>query len=203
MFASTLIFVIVIGVAAADVFFKVRLPAQSWYAGYAELGSWLEGVLTPISVLLAGLGIVLQSKATAETNRAAIQAIEAQTLSNKLAATGIFLDKLETFFAHLDYLCFCVLLNRRPNKDELPKELGLGFRCILLALDSFSPEGIKEEVPQVKHLQMKIIMSQSTHVRALTDALDRIISLGKQVGFEDMLDGRVRVLRAMLKLFVS
>jgi hypothetical protein len=108
--------VIIAAIVAAAILIALPL-CLGWVNGhdqfkFGEYGSWLQGTLTPIAILVAMLAVLLQSRGQAEAN-----AIQAK--ANKQLLMGIMLDNLQRLEGHLNYMAAIVCLGTCPASDEV------------------------------------------------------------------------------------
>jgi hypothetical protein len=73
-----------------------------------EYGSWLQAVLTPISIVAATIGFLLQA--------------ETQKQANKYLLMGTVMSNLRMMEGHLNYLAFCAWSGARRDVKSLEGE---------------------------------------------------------------------------------
>ena len=84
-----------------------------------EYGSYLQGALTPVVVIIAFITVYIQMISLKSTLDAQRDANTSQRDANKRLLMGIMLDNIEKFQGHLNYLAFAAFYKKRRSRETM------------------------------------------------------------------------------------
>jgi hypothetical protein len=183
---GVVLFCLVIGVLVL-IPYRFSLP-QNDLAGWSSLGTWLQGVLTPLLLLVAIGSFWYQSESVKAQTRA-------QADANQIAQRAFFLDNSRKFTGHINYRCICALVNGEPADN--PNARGLTVMVALLRGAGAEAAKLIDSLPNYEILDLNQVR-RGRQFALLKRDIDQVINLGERCEMEGLLDGRVVQIQSLI-----
>jgi hypothetical protein len=166
------------------VFPALKLSQKEHYP-FSDLGTWLQGVLTPLIVGIALITWLSQQRA--QRDEAA-----AQQATTRLNATALILTHLHQFYGHVNYTAACALTDSRPSRDKIPQG---DFQCVNILIDLVRGKGVNAELFSGRPILSRNDVIRSEQFRILKRDMAQILNLLQTAEIAYMTDYRITELR--------
>jgi hypothetical protein len=151
------------------------------------MGTWLQGVLTPVFLLIAALTFSWQTQSQGE--------------ANKTANRVLLFSNLERFAGHLHYRCVTALIGDAPSAELVNSANFEGLTAMKMRLSGKEADlnNLIGKLVEGRSPVAPAVMYNSPSYKRLRDEIEQIVELGKQVGLVGLLDGRILKIHELIQ----
>lgn len=189
-FVTAAIFTLLVAIAVI----AALLPIDEWnqwhfspelgIKNYGEYGGWLQGVLTPLILLVAFIAWFSQQQSAKE--------------ANTIQARSFLLEFLHNFYGHINYTAACAIVGHRPSSDHVP--FG-NLQCVSALIAVLSNRTVPETLPgtNLKALSTVYEIENGDNYLLLKASLQFMDDMIRSSKMELLVDQRIRELTNLVQ----